>query len=167
MYTHQNPIKTWLLLFLRVWGSAACPDLSPSSQMHTHVCTQTSEPRDCVHLVPWTLLDVQICPSAPAPKAHAHTKIHIYARTHTLLHMEAHDSMAFPVITCWRCRTSSSLLPPPKRTACWNCWDCGSQLVWSCSFTAWRRSSINHESTALSCFGSPWGVGLEVTLNPD
>lgn len=36
IYTHQHPIMTWLLLFLHVWSSATCPELSPSFSIHTH-----------------------------------------------------------------------------------------------------------------------------------
>ena len=105
MYTHQNPNMAWLLLFLHVWGPAACPDLSPSPQIHTHVHTHTHQnPKDSpIIACPGLCYMPSFILHAQPPKIR-HMKIHIYAHahtdTHTFLHPGAHNSMAFPIMMC-------------------------------------------------------------------
>lgn len=83
MYTHQNPNMAWLLLFLHVWGPAACPDLSPSPQIHTHMHTHTSDPKGfSYYCMPGTLLHALFYPSCPAPKDQTYEDTHICTRTH-------------------------------------------------------------------------------------
>ena len=77
----------WLLLFLHVWGPAACPDLSPSPQIHTHVHTHTLEPKGfSYYCMPGTLSHALIYPSCPAPKDQTYKDTHTRARTHRHTH---------------------------------------------------------------------------------
>lgn len=107
MYTHQNPNMAWLLLFLHVWGPAACPDLSPSPQIHTHVHTHTQRVLLLLHA--WDSVTCPYLSFMPRPQrsdiqryTYIKKKIHIHAHTHTdthtLLHPGAHNSMAFPIM---------------------------------------------------------------------
>lgn len=70
----------------------------PHSQFtHTHVHTYIRTQRILL-LHALDSVCVQICPSPPAPKVHTYKDTSTH--THAFLHPEAHDSMAFPIVTC-------------------------------------------------------------------
>ena len=134
----------------------------------THMCAHTRQNPGIVFISCPGLCETSKSVLRPQPLKLTHTQRYTYMHAHT-------HSYTWKLTTAWlflSLRVGDAAHPAPfsrlpSAQPVGAAGIAGASWSGPASFTAWRRNSINHESTALSCFGSPWGVGLEVTLNPD